>query len=310
MALPAELTPAQQEVLDGLRGRGRPRPIFDPDLGARLRSRLEEALSPFAQALERPVFLAKRTLSQVLACEAHHVADAALPFEWSRRAARGTVVHKAVALSVLRRDTPPPLELVDAAMARLEDDVEASLSPFLTSLDDNERAELRGDANDLVAKFLELWPPLSPRWRPQTEARMRADLCQDRLSLSGVVDLTLGAADGRRAGRLVVDLKSGGRSAEHAHDLRYYALLDTLRVGVPPFRLATYYLDAATFAFEDVTEDVLEAAVRRTIAGGTKVVELALGLRSPGVTANPTCAWCPLRNDCEGGRDWASGLDR
>ena len=70
-------------------------------------------------------------------------------------------------------------------------------------------------------------------------------------------------------------------------------------MGVPPFALVGYYLDSGTFTQEEVTEDVLEAAVRRTVAGVTKLVELQLGLRSPSRTANVTCRWCRLRDDCD-----------
>jgi hypothetical protein len=122
--------------------------------------------------------------------------------------------------------------------------------------------------------------------------------------LTGKVDLTLGAPQGTTAGRVVVDFKSGNRHAGHADDLRFYALLDTLRVGVPPFRLVGYYLDSGAFTVEDVTEDVLEAAVRRVVAATTKIVELRLGLRSPAETPNPACRWCSRRGDCPGAEAW------
>ena len=51
-------------------------------------------------------------------------------------------------------------------------------------------------------------------------------------------------------------------------------------------------------------EDVLEAAVRRTVQGARAVLELRLGLRSPAVTPNPACRWCPARTTCEGAVRW------
>jgi hypothetical protein len=293
------LTPAQEEVLALLRDGDRTRPEVEPGLRDGLRRRLESALAPVARGLTAPVFVGKAALGRVLACEAHHLDETAAPFEWTIASARGTVAHKAIQLSVGRADRPAPLRLVDDALDRLADDPTARIADFLLGLTEADRAELRGSVNEVVAGFLELWPPLQPGWRPQTESSRRAELCGGMVVLSGKVDLTLGAATGNQAGRVVIDLKTGARHAGHADDLRFYALLDTLRVGVPPFRLVSYYLDSGTLVPEEVTEAVLEAAVRRTIAATAKVVELELGLRSPLRTANPACRWCRLADGCE-----------
>jgi hypothetical protein len=136
--------------------------------------------------------------------------------------------------------------------------------------------------------------------------KLRAELCDGMLILSARSDLTLGMAQGTTAGKVLVELKTGARAARHVEDLRYAALLETLRCGVPPLRLALASLDSGTLSVEDVTDDVLEAAVRRTIAGTTRLLELRLGLRSPSVTPNPACGWCAARHDCDGAVRWAA----
>ena len=304
-----DLTPAQQDVLTLLRDGDGTRPEVGPELRDELRRRLETALGPVAAGLTKPVFMAKAALGRVLACEAHQLAVAAAPFEWSITSARGTVAHKAIQLPVGRSDRPPPLRLVDDAIERLADDPNASIADFLLGLSEAERTELRSDVNNLVAGFLELWPPLQVAWQPQTESPRRAELCGGMVILSGRVDLTLGSPRGLQAGRIVVDLKTGAHHAVHTDDLRFYALLDTLRCGVPPFRLVGYYLDAGSLACEDVTEDVLEAAVRRTVDATRKIVELELGLRSAAITPNPACRWCPAKDDCEGAAAWEHAED-
>ena len=298
------LTPAQEDVLALLRDGDRGRPEVDASLRHDLRSRLEKELGPIAAGLTKPVFVGKTSMARVLACEAHELAEAAAPFEWSLMAARGTVAHRAIQLSVGRPDKPSPLRLVDDALDRLTDDPNNRIADYLLGLSDAERAELRGDVGELVGSFLELWPPLERGWRPQTEASRRAELFDGMVIMSGKLDLTLGAPDGLRAGRVVVDLKTGNRHGGHIDELRFYALLDTLRCGVPPFRLVIHYLDAGDMVHEDVTEDVLEAAMRRTIAAATKLVELRIGLRSPSVTPNPACRWCCIRNECDGASAW------
>jgi hypothetical protein len=297
-AAPAPLSPAQEAVLQLLRATDQPRPEVDLALRVELRRRLETELAPAAALLSTPLFVSKTALGRVLACEAHQVAEAAAPFEWSIAAARGTVAHKAVQLSIGRGDRVPPLAIVDAALQRLADDPAERIAGFLLGLDDDDRAELRADVHGYVATFLELWPPLLPAWRPQTESPRRAELCAGRIVLSGRVDLTLGAPRGAVAGRVVVDLKTGRRQRVHADDLRFYALLDTLRVGVPPFSLVGYYLDEGEFSVEEVTEQTLEVAVRRTVDGVTRLAQLAAGLRSPAVVPGPTCRWCRLRDTC------------
>jgi len=292
------LTPAQEQVLELLRATDRPRPEVDPSLRVELRRRLESALAPAAALLTAPAFVSKAALARVLACEAHHVAEAAAPFEWTIATARGTVAHKAVQLTIGRVDHRPPLAVVDDALERLANDPGERIAGFLLGLDEGDRAELRTDVHGFLATFLELWPPLRPAWRPQTESPRRIELCGGMIVLSGRVDLTLGAPRGTVAGRLVVDLKSGRRQRTHADDLRFYALLDTLRVGVPPFALVGYYLDEGEFTVEEVVEDTLEVALRRTVDGATRLAQLAAGLRSAAVTPGPTCRWCRLRDTC------------
>ena len=300
------LTPAQTDTLAVLRGDG-PRPTFDPALRTALRARLEAGVGDLAALLDRPLFAGKTPLRRVLACEAHEVAEQAEPFLWNLASARGTVAHRAIELSVHLGRQAPPLHLVDTAVGRLVDDPDSSIGTFLAALDDADRAELRSDVNNLVADFLDQWPPLRRAWRPATEARVRAELCSGKVVLSGKADLALGAPSGNEAGRVFVELKTGAARTQHLDDLRFYALLETLRVGVPPRRLAVQLLDSGGLVVVDVTEDVLEAAVQRTIAGVRKLAELRLGLREPQVTANPACRWCSRRTGCPGAATWAEG---
>ena len=281
---------------------GRPRPRFDPDLGAALRSRLEQALAPVAEALEGNgvLWVAKHDLAQVHTCEAHHRAEKDT-FGWNARTAAGTVAHKALELSVSARGDPPPLDLVDHAMATLAaDEKTRSPSAWLRAAPELELAELRARANDVVAKFLECWPPLLPAWSPRTETGIGADLCAGRIVLWGKVDLALGRAVGTEARVLLVDLKTGRSHPGHLDDLRFYALVQALRVGVPPFRVASYYLDTATFVVEEVTADVLETGVRRAVDGIVKLARLRDPAEIAALSPGPACGWCTLGPTCEG----------
>jgi hypothetical protein len=172
-----------------------------------------------------------------------------------------------------------------------------------------EIAELRSAAGDSVTKFVESFPPLARGWRPVTESKVRIELCEGRLVLQGRVDLTLGSADGLRSGKVLVDLKTGGFSPDHTPDLRFYALLETLRLGTPPSVLASYYLDSGRAQHERVTEGVLDAAVARTIAATERVVELRHGGVAPTQRTGPRCRWCAIASSCTEGQAYLTGAD-
>ncbi len=307
------LTPAQAETLDRLRGDG-PRRSFDPELRVELRRELETRLRPWTDLLPdpkvargaKPMWVGKTPLGRVLTCEAHQLAEAAEPFAWNLASVRGTVAHKAIELSLHRTDRPSPLELVDAAFERLETDG-TSAGAFLVDLDPSERAEVRSEVNNLVVDFLDQFPPLQPRraWRAATELRLTAEVCGGRVTLQGKVDLALGAPVGTEAGRVFVELKSGATRSQHVDDLRFYALLEVLKVGVPPRRLAVHSLDRGQLSTFDVDEDVLRSAVLRTADGVARLVQLHLGLRSAEVVPNPACRWCSARETCAGATTWA-----
>lgn len=303
------LTPPQRRVAEelfDLSGRAT-RPVFDPDLAVRLRDELEDGLAPAAEALAAgELRVTKRALASVLACERHHVADAGVDFRWTAASARGTVAHKALELQAGMRDPLAPLDLVDATLDRLAAETPpGSLGEWLAGASPVEVAELRAGVNDIVVKFAECWPPIPTAWRPRMEVAEYLSICDDRITLAAKVDLALGQARGRQARVLVVDLKTGRPHASHLEDLRYYALVHAIRTGVPPFRVASYYLDACEFHYTDVDEDLLHQAVRRVVDAVTRIVELRhTRVREPAITPGPMCGWCPVRGDCEGAAAW------
>ncbi len=305
-----ELNLAQQDVIDQLGSNPDDRPEFDRDLRHHLRQELSERLQPVVGELPdgQDLNLSKHLLSQVHGCEVRFLAQDDAPFEVSVPIARGSVVHKAVELSIHWPTEPDPLDLVDEALDRLTRS-DHWLADWLQTCSDADRAELRGESNALVVKFLECWPRLKPGWRPATEQSYRVDLCDDRVHLRGKVDLALGRTVGQRAGKVIVDFKSGGFNRTHYDDLRFYALIDTLRLGAPPRRLASYYVDSATMRAEDVTAGVLEAAVARTVDGAATAVALRQGRREPVARPSFACRWCSELANCPVGTEFLVGVD-
>jgi hypothetical protein len=253
-----------------------------------------------ADGLDRLLRITKHDLSNVHTCEAYYRAEKD-SFTWGPRNAYGTVAHRALRLSVAVHGEPDPLDLVDMAIdAYLGEEEAGGLGAYLLTASRLETAELRASANDVVVQFLECFPPLRREWRPRTDTAILVKLCADRISLRGKPDLAFGQARGNEAGVLIVDLKTGWSYPHHLDDLRFYALLQTLKVGVPPFRVASYYLDSATFHPEDVTPATLEIAAGRTVDGVRKIAGL-LDVDAPAaINPGPTCRWCRLRDDCDG----------
>ena len=292
-----ELNAAQREIIE-LLGKGGDRPELAPSLPTDLSEALVEGLAPVRDLIDaaKPVWVSKHQLATIHGCEAHAMAERRKDFEWSPPSARGVVAHKAVELLVNWQGEVEPPTVADEALARLVD-ADRSIGGYLAGLSAGERAELRGLVVDSVSKFTDCFPPLKPAWRPVTESSVRVELFGGGLVLAGKTDLTLG----RPGDKVIIDLKTGGTVGTHREDLRYYALLETLRLGTAPRKVATYYLDSARAHVEDVTEGMLWSALARTVDGACRLLELGAGEREPAVRPGPTCRWCPLADTCETG---------
>ena len=295
------LNPAQQQLIDLLgKADAEPEP-FPPELADDLRAELADATAPLLTVLagER-LFVSKSALAGIHGCEAQHVASRNT-FEWSIPTVRGTVSHRAIELSVHWRGDRAPGELVDEALARLANE-EFGPAAFLQALSEGDRAQLRGEATDLTAKFLECFPPLKDSWWARSEASIKHELHDGLIVLSGRPDLTLGRPRGTTPSKVLLDLKTGFRSHAHREDLRFYALVETLRMQVPPRKVATYYVDEARPEAEDVGEPHLRAALARTIDGIHKMVEVLHAGREPNRQPGPPCRWCVAKATCSEGQ--------
>ncbi len=298
------LTAAQKEVFDTLRATPGERPRFDPNLGRDIRGELNAALTALVpEDLEpQPLFVNKRKLAGVHGCRRNWLDEMQNDrFEWNPAIARGSVSHKAIELGIHWPGEASPMELVDEAMASFEHEADFGLGYWLQGVDPVVRAELRAGAVERVSAFQECFPPIEPSWTPVTESPSVCMVAQDRVKLSGKPDLTLGRAAGATAGKVIIDLKTGAPRPDHAADLRFYALVDTMKIGTPPRLLVSLYLDQARPVVQNVTTDVLESELRRVVDGVGHMIELLTGAREPDLSPSPACRWCPLLADCETG---------
>jgi hypothetical protein len=299
------LSPLQEKTLALLR-RGDAPVVFDREFIAELRADVDHAFNGFHDRLgDETVFVSKHRLSSVLGCEVQHLLDD--EFAWSPALAGGQVAHRAVQLMLNWRGDPVPADLVDESIARLSDD-DSSLGDWISALTEADAADLRGFAVDKVIKFQECFPPLDRRAAPTAESSVRWPH-DGPIVLSGKVDLTIGRPNGTESRKVIIDLKTGWASPRHREDLRFYALVETLRSQVPPRKLASFYLDSGEPVVEDVDERVLRTAMRRMLDAVNVQIELAVEGREPVKRPGVSCRWCPLQSECDEGREYLAGRD-
>jgi hypothetical protein len=246
-----------------------------------------------------PVRVSKDALTGVLTCEAHLVARRTAPRVISEEMARGSLVDALFRQWVTtgRLDEPWSDALAAVAVGGDPD----GIAGFVAGLVPERRQALAEEIGEHAAGMVARWPVPSPMWLPRTQERVVVPLVGGRVVMNGVVDLAFGGPAGERASVCVVELKSGRRRVEHRGDLHFYALLETLRSGAPPFRIATYYTRTGELDVEAVSEDVLVNALQRVLAGAVKLCRLAAGTE-PVRTPNGLCAWCGDLPRCEPGQ--------
>ena len=295
-----DLAPVQQTVLKALAKE----PGFVPlptQVIEDIRHQLHGLVSDIAEQLEpdQALWVSKNKVTTVHGCEGHYLANLG-NFEWTVANVRGTVVHKAIELATNWKGDFTPSDVVDEALDRVAADERISAAQFVDSLSDSDRAELRSSAIDLYTKFEECFPPLKAAWRPVLESGARYEMFDKRIIMSTKTDLTLGAA----GNKVIIDVKTGSLHPHHREELRFYALVEALRTGLAPRKLATLSLLTARIDVEDVTEGVLQAATRKTADAVRKMYELERERREPKLVPSSTCRWCPLADSCAAGQEY------
>jgi hypothetical protein len=292
------------ETLRRLRGDPTTRPSVDRSFAGGLREQLEDALAEAALVLPLdapPLRITKRVLEDVLGCEAMYLACKGLEPPATEELLRGRMVDALFQQWVGCGRFDSPYE--DALIALDIDDsgdlpASRALIEALSSEDQERLAiEVRAHARSIEQHFGRV-----PRsWFPRTQEQITVPLCGGRIILSGRVDLALGPYPRKRRTTCLLEVKSGHVRPEDRAELGFYAVIETLRVGAPPFAVAAFYTSTAGLDVIPVTEEFLLTAVHRIIKGTKTVCELAGG-REPDRTPNLGCGRCPELTRCEPGQ--------
>lgn len=300
-----ELNPLQQAVIDAL---GIP-PEWEPlpqQVIEALENQLISALEPIAGSFtaEAPLRINKHHIATVHGCEKFHVLQRQAAFAWNINTVRGTIAHKGIELLLNWREPVIPAEIVDAAITSVAENPRESASGFLVSLTAHEMAELRGGVLGAVTNFIECFPPIKAQWRPMVEYSASYSLFDGSIIFSSRMDLVLGGP----GKKVIIDVKTGRLTPTHRDDLRFYALVESLRSRQTPRQLGSYSLDSARLESENVTHELLQSAVRRTAEGTLLIADLVLKTREPQVRPGAQCRWCPINDSCELGAKYLRQL--
>lgn len=293
--------PMSQRLLDDLLSLDEERPVAEP-WGNELAQWINEALGGHAGHIQGDrLFLGKAAISGLLGCEARHLGPRE-DFRWTPRAARGEIVHRAVAMA-LAGNKAESQGLVVAALDQTMASGAGGLSGWLHEQSEPARAVVVTEAIPVVNAFVAAWPPIKPAWGLITEYPVVADLAGGRIRVAGRVDLVLGANrvghdEVLRRKRVFIELKTGKPNPSHRADHLLYALLETLRTGVAPWRSATYWLDEGTLLVDTITMDLLVVAARRLIDAVERHIELSAG-RPPTRQPGWRCDYCALAQHCD-----------
>ena len=297
------LTPAQQTTLNLIRLPANERTTYNSTLRAQIQLELEKETVNLVDQIDEPLWVSKRQLQAVTSCEVLYEKQEGESFEWKIPMTRGQIFHKCVELSIHLSPARTAPELVDEAMTSIMNRGDG-LASFLVDLTDIERAEIRSEVASLLQTYFDTFPPLQNSWNPTTELPRKVLLHRGKIVLQGRFDLTVGRPDELTAGRVLIELKTGRAVPHHLDDLRFYALLETLVVGVPPALLASFYVDAGTVQVELVDQDLLRSAIQRTSSAVKRLLQLRLEEREPERRASGSCRWCPAATDCRPGQAW------
>jgi hypothetical protein len=241
------------EVLALLRGDAATRPRFDPGLAGGLRAWLEDAAYDVVAARGEhaaPLFLGPRQL--LGSHDEQHEDDGTA----TDRPDLSRLVHTLLRQLVHTGEIHDPL--ADALDALRASGDEADVRQ-LESLPATARTALAETLALHARNLRALVPRFAPGWMPRTNDRVAIPLAGGRVVLHGMFDLVVGLPQPRTASLCALGLSTGGPWAVARRALHYLSLLETLRSGAPPFRLALLESASGRYGVEDVREEHLRA---------------------------------------------------
>ena len=261
-----------RELLAQLRGAaaGTPggRPRFDPGLAGGIRAWLEDAAYEVQSRLGDDagrLVLGPRTL---LATDGERSRAAAAAAAGDHDDEPGPVLLARLVHALFRQLVhtggvgDPLADALDALRATGAADTVRAVEELPVV----EREALAGSLSAQAANLQRIVPRFAPGWMPRTDDHVAVPLAGGRVVLQGTFDLLVGAPEQGRASLCALALSTGGPWPRERRTLHFLALLETLRSGTPPFRLALLDSTSRRYGVEDVREEHLRALASHIVA--------------------------------------------
>jgi hypothetical protein len=240
------------EVLALLRGDANARPSFDPGLAGGLRAWLEDAAYDIVAARgdhAPPLFLGPR---QLLGSPDERRVEESV----TDQLVLSRLAHALFRQLVHAGEIIDPLGNAVDALRAAGDDAEVR---HVESLSETARTALSETLAVHARHLTALVPRFAPGWMPRTNDRVAIPLGGGRVVLHGVFDLVVGLPQPGTASLCALGLSTGGPWVAERRSLHYLSLLETLRSGAPPFRLALLESASGRYGVEDVRDEHLRA---------------------------------------------------
>jgi hypothetical protein len=255
------------EVLALLREGSACRPRFDPDLAGGLRAWLEDAASSVVLARGEDAPALHLGPRQLIDTGVGAVVDA----EPSLAVVVACVVHALFRQIVVTGTVDDPLG--DGLCALRVDPSQHDVVRRIESMAVTDRHRLAAVVGAHAGRLRTLLPRLQPGWMPRSADRVAVPLAGGRVVLHGTFDLLIGTPSQDSASLCAVGLTTTGPWDRARRKLHLLALLELLRSGNPPFRVALLDSGTGRFGVEDVLEEHLGGVVSQVAARLAEVAD-------------------------------------
>ena len=239
------------------------RPSFDPGLAGGLRAWLEDAAYGVVASrgdLAPPLVLGPRQVLGSAPAPDGAGGDGDRDGVLSEDMVTSRLVYALFRRLVVDGAVDNPLgDALDACRADGPGGAGAAMVAAVEALDEPALAALATVLSIHAAHLADLVPRFAAAWMPRTDDRVAIPLAGGRIVLHGVFDLLVGLPRADAASLCALGLCTGGSWARARRSLHYLALLETLRSGTPPFRLALLETGSGRYGVEDVREEHLRA---------------------------------------------------
>jgi len=237
-------------IVEALRGHRETRPARDTAGAEDRRERLEVAVADLlaGDGLDRPL---------VVRSSAPARPGVATIAERAPGRLRGLLLGQLLRLLCVGAVVDDPLEWALAAW-RAERPA-GDLVDYVDDLAPDDRARL---ATDVAAHFVTLRRQLGDvgRWPARTNARACVHLGGGRVIVRDTIDLVLGSVHDDPASTALLDLTTAALGEASERALRFHALVETLRAGVVPLRVAAFSSATGELWVRDVDAELLDVA--------------------------------------------------